>query len=51
MSIKMVLNSFVAIGMSIGLSVPATSVAAGVPESDEPIKFMIADWTSIGLQA
>lgn len=30
---------------------PAPAPAADVPESDEPIKFMIADWTSIGLQA
>jgi glycine betaine/proline transport system substrate-binding protein len=51
MSVKKILNSFIAIAMSIGLSVPATSMAAGVPESDKPIKFMIADWTSIGLQA
>jgi glycine betaine/proline transport system substrate-binding protein len=51
MSVRKILNSFIAITMSIGISVPATSMAAGVPESDEPIKFMIADWTSIGLQA
>lgn len=51
MSIKKILNSFIAIAMSMGLSVPVTSMAASVPESDEPIKFMIADWTSIGLQA
>jgi glycine betaine/proline transport system substrate-binding protein len=48
---RKILNSFIAIAMSIGISVPATSMAADVPESDEPIKFMIADWTSIGLQA
>ena len=51
MSVKKILNSFIAIAVCIGLSVPATSMAAGVPESDKPIKFMIADWTSIGLQA
>ena len=51
MNVKKILNSFIAIAMSIGLVAPATSMAAGVPESDKPIKFMTADWTSIGLQA
>jgi glycine betaine/proline transport system substrate-binding protein len=51
MSVNKILNSIIAIAMSIGLTAPAISTAAGVPESDRPIKFMIADWTSIGLQA
>jgi glycine betaine/proline transport system substrate-binding protein len=33
---------------AVGLS--SAAPAAGVPESDKPIKIMIADWTSIGLQ-
>jgi glycine betaine/proline transport system substrate-binding protein len=51
MSVKKILNSIIAIAISLGLTAPTTSVAAGVPESDRSIKFMIADWTSIGLQA
>jgi len=51
MSVRKILNSIFAIAISLGLTAPATSIAAGVPESDRPIKFMIADWTSIGLQA
>lgn len=51
MSVKKISNSIIAVALSLGLAAPATSMAAGVPESDEPIKFMIADWTSIGLQA
>ncbi len=48
---KKIINSFIAAGVSIGLSAPVTTMAGSVPESDKPIKFMIADWTSIGLQA
>ena len=34
MNVKKILNSFIAIAMSIGLVAPATSMAAGVPVSD-----------------
>lgn len=37
------------LGAGIALA-STTSMAATVPESDDPIKIMIADWTSIGLQ-
>jgi len=47
MSVKKILNSIIAVAISLGLAAPATSMAAGVPESDRSIKFMIADWTSI----
>lgn len=46
---RKILSAVIALGTSIVFSMPATSMAA-VPESDEPIKIMIADWTSIGLQ-
>jgi glycine betaine/proline transport system substrate-binding protein len=49
MKIKQMLGGLMAAVVAIGLSSPTP--AADVPESDEPIKIMIADWTSIGLQA
>jgi len=36
------------LAVTLGTSINAS---AAVPESDKPIKIMIADWTSIGLQA
>ncbi len=36
--------------LMLSASLGAGTSAAAVPESDEPIKFMIADWTSIALQ-
>lgn len=39
-----------ALAMVFALGFPMGANAGSVPESDDPIKIMIADWTSIGLQ-
>ncbi|MEL7282097.1 MAG: ABC transporter substrate-binding protein [Pseudomonadota bacterium] len=39
------------LGCAAAMVMAATTAQADVPESDEPIKFMIGDWTSIALQA
>ncbi len=39
-----------AMALVFAIGVPAGANAGSVPESDDPIKIMIADWTSIGLQ-
>lgn len=39
-----------ALAIVFALGLPVGAHAGSVPESDKPIKIMIADWTSIGLQ-